>query len=242
LNVTSVTGGSVRGRRRLDDAGGSRGAGPVVTLDKGVEREFDTLAGFLEHVSLVMENLEDSSREQVTIMTLHAAKGLEFDNVFIVGLEDGLLPHERGGSNEEEMEEERRLFFVGMTRAKTNLTISYARYRTTRGQTLRTVPSQFLYELGEGLTPQDSEDAEPDDEALFSRSSARPGPKRSRPTARKEPEFVPGQLVRHKKFGLGRVKKYEDMGPSSIVVVTFNTGQTKSLLLEYAGLSKVQDL
>jgi DNA helicase-2/ATP-dependent DNA helicase PcrA len=201
------------------------------------------LVDYLQQIALFSDaDAYDATSGRVALMTLHAAKGLEFDNVFIVGLEDGLLPHERGGGNEEEMEEERRLFFVGITRAKTNLTISYARYRTTRGQTLRTVPSQFLYELGDGLTPLDDEDAEPAHEAPFSRPSARPGPNRSRPTKRKEPEFVPGQLVRHKKFGLGRVKKYEDMGASSIVVVAFNTGQTKSLLLEYAGLSKVQDL
>jgi DNA helicase-2/ATP-dependent DNA helicase PcrA len=200
------------------------------------------LVDYLQQIALFSDaDAYDATSGRVALMTLHAAKGLEFDTVFIVGLEDGLLPHERGGGNEEEMEEERRLFFVGITRAKTNLTISYARYRTTRGQTLRTVPSQFLYELGQGLTPLGDEDAGPHDEASFSRSSSRPEPKRSQPATRKDPEYVPGQLVRHKKFGLGRVKKYEDMGANSIVVVTFNTGQTKSLLLEYAGLSKVQD-
>ena len=82
------------------------------------------------------------------MMTLHSAKGLEFDNVFIVGVEEGLLPHERTADDGDETEEERRLFFVGITRAKTNLYITFAKYRQIRGQTLRTIPSQFLFELG----------------------------------------------------------------------------------------------
>jgi DNA helicase-2/ATP-dependent DNA helicase PcrA len=170
-------------------------------------------------------------------MTLHAAKGLEFEHVFIIGLETGLLPHERANGNQDELEEERRLFFVGVTRAKTNLYVSYARYRTFRGQLLRTIPSQFLFELGPGFVHQVPE---PDDE---------PGPSRSQPTFPSTPSsseaaprpapFVPGELVRHKTFGLGRVKKFVDMGANSVIMICFNSGQTKSLLLQYAELTKV---
>jgi DNA helicase-2/ATP-dependent DNA helicase PcrA len=198
------------------------------------------LVDYLQQIALFSDaDAYDATSGRVALMTLHAAKGLEFEHVFIVGLEDGLLPHERGAGSEEEMEEERRLFFVGVTRAKTNLTISHARYRTTRGQTLRTVPSQFLYELGESLTPKDDDDPAEDDDTLLTGPDRPRRARSARSSAQREPEFTPGQLVRHKKFGLGRVKKYEDMGASSIVVVAFNTGQTKSLLLEYAGLSKV---
>jgi DNA helicase-2/ATP-dependent DNA helicase PcrA len=134
------------------------------------------------------------------------------------------LPHERSGAaeNEEELEEERRLFFVGITRAKTGLYISYARYRTVRGQFMRTIPSQFLFELGVEFTDQTEEDNsdEFDADALA-------------------PDLKPGQLVRHETFGLGRVKEYLDIGENSIAVVKFNTGQTKTLMLKYANLTKV---
>ena len=165
-------------------------------------------------------------------MTLHAAKGLEFENVFIVGVEQGLLPHERTNAHEDpdEFEEERRLFFVGITRAKTNLHISYARYRTIRGQKLRTIPSQFLFELGCGFDEQVTrqDDYNPDNEEYNPSGDARHAAR-----------FAKGQLVRHESFGLGRVKEFIDIGQDSIVVVKFNTGQTKSLLLQYAHIVKL---
>ena len=195
--------------------------------------ETPMLIDYLQQIALFSDtDAYDAVSERVALMTLHAAKGLEFEHVFVIGLEDGLLPHERGNEDEDELEEERRLFFVGVTRAKTNLYVSYARYRTVRGQFLRTVASPFLFEMGPGFmtdeTPPD------DDHAAF------PGFGRSQPiSAHAEPEFTPGQLVRHKTFGLGRVTKYADMGANSVVTVCFNTGQTKSLLLQYAHLSTV---
>jgi DNA helicase-2/ATP-dependent DNA helicase PcrA len=147
-----------------------------------------------------------------------------------------LLPHERAGDNSDEIEEERRLLFVGVTRAKTNLHVSYARYRTVRGQTLRTIPSQFLYELGSGLMRAPADwDSRPEPEHSRSRLEFTPSSSNGKSTA----QFAPGQLVRHKTFGLGRVKKFVDMGANSVVVISFNSGQTKSLLLQYADLSKV---
>ena len=114
------------------------------------QAESPSLLDYLQQISLFSDvDTYDASDNRLSLMTLHTSKGLEFENVFIVGLEHGLLPHERSNSDDEdEIEEERRLFFVGITRAKTNLYISYARYRTTRGQLLRTIPSSFLYELG----------------------------------------------------------------------------------------------
>ena len=123
----------------------------------------------------------------------------------------------------EELEEERRLFFVGITRAKSQLHISHARYRKVRGQQLRTIPSQFLYELG-----IDSVYTVGQNQYFYDDSDAQT-----------IPDFAPGQLVRHKFFGLGTIKEFVDMGENSVVTVEFNTGQTKTLMLKYAGLSKI---
>jgi DNA helicase-2/ATP-dependent DNA helicase PcrA len=190
-----------------------------------------TLLDYLQQISLFSDaDAYDTEKESIALMTLHAAKGLEFENVFIVGLEEGILPHERANyaESEDELEEERRLFFVGITRAKSGLYISYAKYRTIHGQMLRSVPSQFLYELDSEFEKKEEQADLPkyddiDVEEEQSDSQA----------------FSPGELVRHESFGLGRVKKFVDMGANSIVLVQFNSGHTKSLMLKYANLSKV---
>jgi DNA helicase-2/ATP-dependent DNA helicase PcrA len=195
-----------------------------------------SLVDYLQQIALFSDaDAYDEAIDRVALMTLHAAKGLEFEHVFIVGLETGLLPHERAAKSAEELEEERRLLFVGITRARTNLTVSYARYRNFRGQLLRTVPSQFLYELGPGLMHETLESDEPPEPLSLPESRRYPLPAESD----KEAAFVPGELVRHRDFGLGRVKKYVDMGANSVIVISFNSGQTKSLLLQYAGITKV---
>ena len=197
------------------------------------QSEQPSLIEYLQQISLFSDaDAYDPAGGRAALMTLHAAKGLEFENVFIVGAEQGLLPHERTNAHEDpdELEEERRLFFVGITRAKTNLHISYARYRTIRGQKLRTIPSQFLFELGcgfdEQVTRQDGYN--PDDEEYNPSGDARHAAR-----------FAKGQLVRHESFGLGRVKEFIDIGQDSIVVVKFNTGDTKSLMLQYAHIVKL---
>ncbi len=201
-----------------------------------------SLLDYLQQIALFSDtDAYEATSERAALMTLHAAKGLEFDHVFVIGLEDGLLPHERGSGDGDELEEERRLFFVGVTRARTNLYLSYARYRTVRGQFLRTVASPFLFELGLDQMVQDDEESEDDLDTFTGYRRTRPSPVCTRAAAAKPPEppFVPGQLVRHKTFGLGRVQKFADLGANSVVTVQFNTGQTKSLLLQYANLSKV---
>jgi DNA helicase II / ATP-dependent DNA helicase PcrA len=199
------------------------------------QTENPSLVDYLQQIALFSDaDAYDASGERVALMTLHAAKGLEFDHVFIIGLEHGMLPHERAGGSHEDLEEERRLFFVGMTRAKTNLYISYAQYRTFRGQFLRTIPSQFLYELGPGLMQEPLDHDEPPRPLEPVRRVVPQAESASRPAP-----YAPGQLVRHKTFGLGRVKKFVDMGANSVVTINFNSGQTKSLLLQYADLTKV---
>jgi len=194
----------------------------AVSYDQQTEQP--SLVDYLQQISLFSDaDAYDASSDRVALMTLHAAKGLEFENVFIIGVEDGLLPHERSNTNkdEDELEEERRLFFVGITRAKTGLHISYARYRTVRGQMLRTIPSQFLFELGSDLIEQAQENGHYGNNDSISQT-----------------RFEAGQLVRHKTFGPGRVEEFIDMGENSVVVVEFSSGQIKSLMVKYAGLSK----
>ena len=201
------------------------------------QAEQPLLIDFLQQISLFSDaDAYDASDNRVALMTLHAAKGLEFKNAFIIGLEDGILPHERStNGDEEELEEERRLFFVGITRAEDNLNISYARYRTIRGQLLRSIPSQFLYELGIGFAESGG--------VGESKASSLSGHNYDysefiKVEPKSKAAYVKNQLVRHKKFGLGRVEDFKDMGDNSIVTVRFNSGQVKPLLLKYANLTE----
>jgi len=224
----------LQGRLRSDGAEGKDALDNVYELISAIavydkETEEPSLLDYLQQVSLFSDaDSYDTASERVALMSLHAAKGLEFENVFIVGAEEGILPHERTDTgDEDDLEEERRLFFVGMTRARTGLHISCARYRTIRGQLLRTVPSQFLYELGADFNPYagrghyDDVSAEEFVDSKFSTRSSR---------------FKTGQLVSHDIFGVGTVKEFIDIGENSIITVTFNAGQTKTLLLKYADI------
>ncbi|MGH1477932.1 MAG: ATP-dependent helicase [Geminicoccales bacterium] len=113
------------------------------------EDEFETLAGFLDHVGLVMDNAQDPTSDMATIMTLHAAKGLEFERVFLPGWEEGVFPNQRAidGGGTKALEEERRLAYVGITRARRLLTICYAANRRIYNQWAASVPSRFIEEL-----------------------------------------------------------------------------------------------
>jgi DNA helicase-2/ATP-dependent DNA helicase PcrA len=179
-------------------------------------REFDVkhaegnaLEQFLEETSLVADtDAWETETDRVTLMTLHAAKGLEFPAVFIVACEQGLLPHDRSLYDDEKLEEERRLLFVGITRAREELQLSYAQYRAFRGQSCPTVPSSFLMELPrqemeqsdsvisrrttpdweEGFEPGARDDAEFEaadaaslDDAEFSQESVAARPRREKP-------------------------------------------------------------
>jgi DNA helicase-2/ATP-dependent DNA helicase PcrA len=196
----------------------------VASYDKQTENP--SLLDYLQQVSLFSDvDSYDDKADRVALMTLHCAKGLEFDAVFIIGLEEGLLPHEKSSKDDEDIEEERRLFFVGITRAREELFISLSQYRTIRGQMLHTIPSPFLYELG-----LEQKEREPEEKYIESDSD-------NGDDKYSYPSFADGQLVRHRSFGLGRVTEFIDMGEDSIVVVHFNTGQTKSLKVKYANLS-----
>jgi DNA helicase-2/ATP-dependent DNA helicase PcrA len=196
--------------------------------------EYDTqapepsLLEYLQSVALYSDtDAYDPNAPRVSLMTLHAAKGLEFDCVFILGLEDGILPHERSQTNPDDREEERRLFFVGMTRARDELTVTYARHRVLRGQFIRSMPSPFLYEIGfGGETSRFEEDQpQPAEEYFDQDESSIDG-------------FRINEPVIHPKFGMGRVVEFSNPGPDSKIVVQFSSGNRKSLMVKYANLTR----
>jgi len=192
------------------------------------------LAAFLEQISLVSDvDAIDAGQGAVTLMTLHAAKGLEFPAVAMIGVEDGLLPHEHSSQSQTEIEEERRLCFVGITRAMKRLTMSHARYRLVFGQTQPTIPSRFLNELpADQVEREDATDhgsTGPDDAGAAQREEA----------ATAAVEFPPGTLVRHPMFGLGRVITVNPRGTHTKARVQFQHAGIKTLILQYAKLERV---
>ncbi|MHC5087189.1 MAG: ATP-dependent helicase [Planctomycetota bacterium] len=200
--------------------------------------ETPNLTDYLQMIALYSDSdAYDAESGRVSLMTLHAAKGLEFDHAFIIGLEDGILPHERSVyGDSEDLEEERRLFFVGITRARKTLDILYARSRVIRGQFIRSTPSQFLYEIGfEGES--DGFDSGWGDDQTQNAYIREP---KLKPKIKPGQVYLVDELVEHKKFGLGRIKEYLDLGEDSIVVVRFNSGKTKSLMVKYAKLTRLE--
>jgi DNA helicase II / ATP-dependent DNA helicase PcrA len=187
-----------------------------------------TLPEFLERVALVSEQDElDENQSRLTLMTLHNAKGLEFPVVFMVGLEDGVFPHHRSLGDPAELEEERRLCYVGMTRAEQRLYLSAAWSRTLFGGTHANPPSRFLKEVPAELV---------DD-----RSGERGGPSR-RVAARADhdgPDVAPGDRIRHPTFGPGKVLELSGTPGSEEALIRFDEYGTKRLLLAYAPLVRV---
>ena len=185
--------------------------------------EFDSLAGFLEHVSLVMENDEKTDAERVDIMTLHGAKGLEFDVVFLPGWEEGVFPNQRAmdESGDKGLEEERRLAYVGLTRARQRVFVSYAANRRIYNQWQTSLPSRFVEELPAETVERLAEQGLFGGVAEIGRRLGRQleqrlcrpsaagshGRKPSPAAAALPPDggFKPGVRVFHQKFGYGLV-------------------------------------
>jgi len=192
------------------------------------------LAEFLESVSLVGEQDEyDETASTVTLMTLHNAKGLEFPVVFIVGLEDGVFPHYRSMTDQHELEEERRLAYVGITRAQQRLYLCHAWSRTLWGQTQYNPASRFLSEIPDDLVSMLEEEPPA---RLASAGDGRPSviglPKR-------EPLAVgPGDTVVHDKWGEGVVLAVTGSGSSAEATIAFAEAGEKRLLLAYAPLRR----
>ena len=206
------------------------------------------LASFLERASLVsdVDNYEESE-DTLTLITLHQAKGLEFPVVFIVGLEEGLLPHSRSMDSNADLEEERRLCYVGITRARERLYLLRAFQRGMWGRVSATLPSRFLEEIPEKLLSYARAPASAPSTGLSARTSFdRSLTAWDRNPVQEEtkgPEYIPsvGDAVKHETFGTGEVVSCEQWGNDYEVAVCFAGGELRRLLLSYAGLEKVLD-
>lgn len=206
------------------------------------------LQGFLEEVSLFtdLDNLNDDE-DSVILMTMHSAKGLEFKNVYVIGLEENLFPSYQSASSDNEVEEERRLAYVALTRAKERLFLSCAAQRMLFGRTSRNQPSRFLREIPQELMEQK------DDAASFASNTRPERPKHTytpeigrnvgtaAPTQKTGVTYGVGDLVSHKVFGRGRVVAMTPMGSDTLVEVRFDTKGTKKIMANFAKLVRIEE-
>jgi DNA helicase-2/ATP-dependent DNA helicase PcrA len=203
------------------------------------------LAEFLERVSLVADadEIPEHSAGVVTLMTLHTAKGLEFPVVFVTGWEDGMFPHMRALDDPAELSEERRLAYVGITRARQRLYVSRAKVRSSWGQPMLNPESRFLREIPQELIDWRRTDPTPSFSAPVSGAgrfgTPRPSPARS--TAGKRPLLVlqPGDRVSHDKYGLGRVEEVSGAGESAMSLIDFGSSGRVKLMHNHAPLTKL---
>ena len=198
-----------------------------------------TLAGFLEEIALYtdLESYNEND-DAAVMMTMHSAKGLEFPNVFLVGFEDGLFPGMRAIGDREEMEEERRLCYVAITRAKENLTISYAKQRMLYGRTNSAILSRFLREIPEDLTVKKG--------STYTAPTYRTTPTYQKTTSYQTPYSYAapktvnlpmlnkGDMVLHTAFGRGMVLSVVKMGGDALLEIAFDQIGTKKLMLKSA--------
>lgn len=200
------------------------------------------LFGWLESISLVADSDQvDPTRGVLTLMSLHASKGLEFEEVVVAGCEESVLPHLRSIGDDDAIEEERRLLFVGMTRAKKNLTLTSAKSRPVRGFREPTMESQFLSEIPNELVERweanETESADP-----FLQSGSPSSLRSSRgPSGRRLASLFPvGCLVEHEQFGVGRVEAIMPRPTGTTARIDFRYDGVKTIILEYAKLERLE--
>ena len=204
------------------------------------------LAQFLERVSLVADTDEipDQTAGVVTLMTLHTAKGLEFPVVFVTGWEDGMFPHMRALGDPTELSEERRLAYVGITRARQRLFLSRAKVRSSWGQPMLNPESRFLREIPQELIDWRRTDPTPSFSAPVSGAgrfgTPRPSPTRSG-AGSKRPllALAPGDRVSHDKYGLGRVEEVSGVGESAMSLIDFGSSGRVKLMHNHAPVAKL---
>lgn len=220
----------------------------IVTYVK--EAESASLSGFLDETALYtdLDKLDDES-DYVPVMTMHSAKGLEFDNVFIIGAEEGIFPGQRVLGDPEEMEEERRLCYVGITRARKNLTLCCARQRMLFGKTTSNLPSRFIDEIPDELLEQkgsvpnysfsDTQSqyksrgtyTENSQQSKYSLSAKTGAAKPAAPKpAQAKPDYAVGDRVKHNAFGEGEIVKMTPMGGDYFIEIQFGSAVKKLML------------
>ena len=245
-NLDQLITGAAEFEREYDPAGDPFAFTDAESASQGNDAEapplLAMLRAWLETVALVSDqDAVDAAGGAVTLMTLHASKGLEFPAVAMIGLEEGTLPHSRARESEAELEEERRLAFVGITRAMKRLLITSARVRAVRGVPERTIPSRFLSEIGEQDASHVSFSDRSDDYSDFG-GGGRGGSDDFDPWGDDdEPQAAAlrvGSRVRHPQFGVGKVLSC-GTGPGARARVEFTGIGVKTLILEYARLTRV---
>lgn len=214
--------------------------------------EEPSLPGFLEEIALYtdLDNF-DPNADSLVLMTIHAAKGLEFENVYIAGMDEGVFPGRGALQNPDEMEEERRLAYVAITRAKRQLFITTAKRRLIFGQTMYTNTSRFVEEIPDDCTAFSDHAAAR--EAVRRASPALPkkqkkdwgastsigvGETAGKPAAKTTTDYRPGERVSHKAFGQGSVVSIKPMGGDTLLEINFDSGQTKKIMANFAHLTK----
>jgi DNA helicase II / ATP-dependent DNA helicase PcrA len=203
------------------------------------------LAQFLERVSLVADadEIPEHSAGVVTLMTLHTAKGLEFPVVFVTGWEDGMFPHMRALGDAAELSEERRLAYVGITRARQRLYVSRAKVRSSWGQPMLNPESRFLREIPQELIDWRRLDPTPSFSAPVSGAgrfgSPRPSPARASASKRPLLVLAPGDRVTHDKYGLGRVEEVSGVGESAMSLIDFGSSGRVKLMHNHAPVTKL---
>jgi len=229
-------------REMLETEGTVEAEGRLENLDEllNVAADFEKsnpdlkIADFLDQIALAGDTDNyDPAQGMVPMMTLHLAKGLEFPVVFLVGMEEGLFPHSRSLDNPEEMEEERRLCYVGVTRARKNLYLTLAARRRLYGGEQFNLPSRFLEEMPEELLEHQDGRSEESGSAGFGGDDFDQTPQDSS-------SYRIGTTVTHPSFGVGVVKKREGKGESEKVTVYFQNGLVKTLVVKYANLTEFE--
>ncbi len=197
------------------------------------EEGWEGLENFLAEVSLLSDiDLYEEEQGGVTLMTLHTAKGLEFPVVFMVGMEEGFCPHNRSMENPEEIEEERRLCYVGMTRAQEILYITWAQRRQIFGTRVYREPSQFL----QCIPPETCAEGEEEEKIDDFLTGENKGEEKEFPGEPQDNNFVLGQKVRHPKWGVGRIVNKKGKGKDLKLTLAFEGRGLKEILVEYVNL------
>lgn len=222
-----------KGRSRIENLGELVNAGRSFEQDEWEESDVDKMTAFISHASLEAgEGQANEGEDSVQLMTLHSAKGLEFKQVFLAGLEEGLFPHSRSSEESGRLEEERRLCYVGMTRAMEKLTISHAEKRRLYGEEKYAPPSRFISEIPDEFIQH----VRMQGSAIPAAGYAGSYPAQKEKAVREAAPVQLGQRVCHAKFGEGVVLNYEGEGRHARVQINFDDAGSKWLVMEYANL------